>query len=134
MTVGQNDDLAKIIVENALHIAVAFPFIGLTVTQGEEIRGALIFNNFDRHNIDMTVFANGNWSIGDVRNIARYVFERLDCKRISAVTLATNEQAISRLKALGFEREGYLPERFLQGDAIAFGLLRSKQKIMRLTP
>ena len=131
--IGQNDELAKIAIENALNISIAHPFVGLVVTRGEDFSGALILNNFDRHNIDMTVLATGNWSMSDVRNIARYIFDQLDCKRITSVTLANNKKAIHRLQILGFKREGCLRERFPQGDAIAFGLLRSEQKLTRLS-
>ena len=133
MPVSQNDFLAKAAIQDALGVKIAQPFVGLVVVRDEQFCGAFIFNNYDCQNVDATAVIIEPFSLGDARNIARYVFETLGCKRVTCSTLSTNAKAINRLLALGFEREGVQKERFPAGDAVIFGLLRSKQKILRLT-
>ena len=132
MAVEQNDVLARTAIEQGLGVRVSDPFIGLVVSHETNLHGAIILNNFDRHNIDLTIMAFEPWKISDVRDLARYVFVQLDCKRATCITLATNEKAINRLISMGFKREGLMRERFPQGDAIVFGLTRNEQKILRL--
>jgi hypothetical protein len=132
MRVSQNDALAKTAIEENLNVIIARPFTGLIIADNERLNGALIFNNYTKQNIDMTVLSLGPWSITNVRDIARYVFEKLNCKRVSCQTLTTNFSAINRLMKLGFELEGTAKDYFPQGDAFFFGLVRSNQKILRL--
>lgn len=59
-----------------------------------------------------------------VRGLLRYPFIQLGCKRITAITEATNQPIRAFLCRLGFREEGYHPDSFESGDAVSFGLLR----------
>lgn len=92
--------------------------------------GAAILNDYTPgQNIELTMYAKGSWSAGDVRGVARYCFQRV--RRITARTSVKNARAIKMLEAMGFKREGVLRDWFADADAIVFGLLRSEQRIYR---
>lgn len=107
---------------------VADPFIGLLVECDRRLVGAVILNDYRAgQNIELTVHAAGNWSVRDVRDIARYCFARV--KRITAHTNVRNFRAIRMLEVLGFKREGIARDWFKDGDALVLALLRSEQRI-----
>ncbi|MCZ6654366.1 MAG: GNAT family protein [Planctomycetota bacterium] len=62
------------------------------------------------------------------RTLLRFAFEELELHRIEADVDPRNEAPIRLLERLGFQREGYLRERWLVGqethDTIFYGLLR----------
>ena len=126
--VRQNSEAARRYIERALGLHVADPFIGLIVERSGQVVGAVILNGYrPGQNIDLSVHACGNWSVADVREIARYCFDRV--KRITAHTSVDNERACKMLEVLGFRREGILREWFNDGDAYLYGLLKSEQRI-----
>lgn len=130
--VAQDDERAGRAIEAALGVTVALPFVGLVVTEGEILVAALVFNNFDRINVDLSITVFSPLKIGPIRDIARYVFGRLGVARLTCATLTTNVGAINRLETLGFVREGTLRRRFKQGDAYVYSLLADEQKFARL--
>lgn len=128
--VRQDSHAARLYIEHALGIHVSDPCIGLIVEKKDQVVGAVILNDYTPgQNIELTAHTKGNWSISDVRGVARYCFERV--RRITARTSVKNTRAIYMLTALGFKREGVLREWFSDADAIVFGLLRSEQRIYR---
>ena len=58
-----------------------------------------------------------------LRHILRYPFVQLGCKRVTAVTEATNHPAREFLCRLGFRQEGIHPDARPTGDAVSYGLL-----------
>jgi RimJ/RimL family protein N-acetyltransferase len=62
------------------------------------------------------------------RALLRFAFEKLDLHRVEADVDPRNEASIRLLERLGFQREGYLRERWIVGDeindTILYGLLR----------
>lgn len=128
--VRQDDEAARRYIERELGIHVSDPFIGLVVEQNGKQVGVVILNDYTPgQNIELTAHTKGNWSVSDVRGVARYCFERV--RRITARTSVKNTRAAYMLTALGFKHEGVLREWFKDADAIVFGLLRSEQRIFR---
>jgi hypothetical protein len=128
--VRQDSETARRYVERNLGLHVADPFIGLIVEKDGKQVGAVILNDYTPgQNIELTAHTCGNWSVSDVRGVARYCFERV--RRITARTSVKNTRAAYMLTALGFQREGVLRNWFDDADAIVFGLLRSEQRIYR---
>lgn len=131
MIVRQDDAFVAATFLSLHSITIAAPFVGLVVMSGDSLAGAVAFHGFDKWNVDMSAIVLKPWTIGAVRDIAKYVFGRLKCWRVTCLTLATNDRAINRLTKFGFEVEGIMKDRFPQGDAIVFGLMASRQKILR---
>jgi hypothetical protein len=132
--VSQKDGAAKLLIDSALGVSLAPPFVGLVVEDEKGVVAAFAFNGFDHQNVDMSVVVSRALAIPAIRAIARYCFDRdrLGCKRVTCLTLATNHRAINRLESLNFRLEGVLKERFPNGDALQFALLASEQKFVRL--
>ncbi|WP_375764236.1 GNAT family N-acetyltransferase [Bradyrhizobium sp. Pha-3] len=128
--VRQDSEGARRYVERELGLHISDPFIGLVIEKDGKAVGAVILNDYTPgQNIELTAHTCGNWSIADVREIARYCFARV--RRITARTSVNNTRAAYMLRALGFKREGVLRHWFDDADAIVFGLLRSEQRIFR---
>jgi hypothetical protein len=128
VTVKQESFAARLYIERALGIYVADPFIGLLIEKDGKRVGAVILNDYrPGENIELTAHTSGNWSVRDVRDIARYCFTRV--RRITAHTSVKNTRACYMLEALGFRREGTLREWFNGQDGFVYGLLKSEQKI-----
>lgn len=126
--VKQDDAAARQYILARLDIHIAKPFIGLIVERDGEQVGAVILNDYrPGQNIELTAHTCGNWTIRDVRDIARYCFQRV--KRITARTSVNNTRAAYMLETLGFKREGVMRQWFGETDAIVFSLLRAEQKI-----
>lgn len=128
--VRQESAAARLYIENALGCCICDPFIGLLIENDGKSVGAVILNDYTPgRNIELTAHTSGNWRVGDVRNVARYCFQRV--QRITARTSVKNTRAIYMLEALGFKREGVMRAFFKDSDAIVFGLLKSEQRIFR---
>lgn len=132
MIVSQDDDVAKMLVDAELGVSMAHPFVGLLAKDETGIAAAFVFNNFDHINIDLTIVARKPLTIGAIRDIARYVFGRLGCRRVTCLTSVQNHRAINRLGQLKFRLEAVLRERLPSGDAFQFCLLASEQRFVRL--
>lgn len=103
---------------------------GPCATIGVVARGNLVavavFHQYRHPNIEISfVTADKRWSTPQtVRGVMRYPFIQLGCKRLTAITEATNQSTRTFLCRLGFTQEGYHPDAFETGDAVTYGLLR----------
>jgi hypothetical protein len=133
MTIISDNWAAKEIVEAALVRKICEPFRGLVIKDGMNVSGAIIFNNYDQHDIHFTCVLSRPIGMRDARSVARYVFEQLGCRRCTAVTASSNYPARKALLQLGFRQEGILREHFELDDGVVYGMLRSEQKIVRMS-
>lgn len=133
MRIEQNDDLAASYVHQFLGQDVrGTPFVGLLIkTDNGGVVGCVVFNDYANGNIELTGVGRGCWTISVIRNLARYVFKRLNCRRVTARTAQSNHEARAALRALGFKREGRVRDWYGHEDAIVYGLLRREQRIVR---
>lgn len=101
------------------------PCTAIGVRHAEEIVAVAIYSEYRHPNIEITfVTSSPRWaSPNTVRAIIRYPFLQLGCKRITAITEATNQPARAFLCRLGFEQEGIHPDALPTGDAVTYGLL-----------
>lgn len=110
-----------------LGIADWGPCATIAVLRDMEIVAAAVFNNYRHPNIDIS-FATTTvrWATPHVvREILKYPFDQLGCKRISIVTEASNQRARAFALRLGFREEGIHPDALPSGDAVTLGLLAS---------
>jgi len=93
-----------------------------------------LFNlDFNHHRAEIGyALGRDNWGQGYMHEaltaVLRYAFNELDFHRIEADVDPRNANSIRTLERLGFQREGYLRERWQVGgeiqDALFYGLLR----------
>lgn len=102
------------------------PSSAIGVARGNKIVAGAVFNNFRWPNIEVTFAATSpRWATRQTfRAILRYPFIQLDCRRLTAVTEATNQPARAFLCRFGFREEGLHPDALPTGDAVTHGLLR----------
>lgn len=91
-----------------------------------EILGGVVFNNWNGANVELSVAGRGAVTRQAFRDIAEYCFGQLGLRRITMHTRATNLRLINQAERAGFAREGYRKDWFLEGDAIALVMLRSR--------
>lgn len=91
-----------------------------------KLAAVAVFHQFRKPSIEISfVTADKQWATPQtVRGILRYPFIQLGCKRLTAITEATNQSTRTFLCRLGFREEGYHPDSFESGDAVSYGLLR----------
>ena len=101
------------------------PCVAIGVAHRGEIVAAAVYNQYRHPNIQVTfVTSSPRWaSPGAIRAILGYPFNQLRCKRITAITEATNQPARAFLCRLGFREEGYHPDSLPSGDSVTYGLL-----------
>lgn len=103
------------------------PCQAIGVIRNAEIAAVAVFNQFRWPNIEISfVTADPRWATRqNIREIMGYPFNKLQCKRLTAITEHTNQRTIAFLCRLGFREEGYHPDVFENGNAaITYGLLR----------
>lgn len=102
------------------------PCRALGVVRHGALVAAAVFHQYRHPNIEISfVTADPRWATRqNIQEIFRYPFVQLGCKRLTAITEATNQRARAFLCRLGFHQEGVHPDAFLSGDAVTYGLLR----------
>ena len=104
----------------------------------------LLIGTTTLYNLDFTnrraelgyALARKHWGQGYMHEalqaLLSYAFETLDLRRLEADVDPRNEASIKSLERLGFQREGFLRERWEVGgeiqDALFYGLLRPEWK------
>lgn len=102
------------------------PCRAIGVIRRGEIAAVAVFSQYRPPNIEISfVVEDPRWATPQaVRAIMRYPFAQLGCKRMTAITEATNQRARAFLARLGFQLEGIHPDALPTGDAATYGLLR----------
>lgn len=92
------------------------------------LAAVIVFHDFRWPTIEASIWsATPRWATPAVlRVVMRYAFEQLACRRITAVTEATNQRARAFLCRLGFEQEGIHRDALPTGDAVSYGLLKAQ--------
>jgi RimJ/RimL family protein N-acetyltransferase len=92
-----------------------------------QLGGAMVFNDFNEGNVEVSLVAPKRVSRGLLRMAAVYAFSQLDCRRISARTRASNLRVRKFIEKVGFQQEGVLRAYYRDGDdAVLYGLLKGE--------
>lgn len=124
----------KTIAEWAAHnlgIEISPPFVAIGVADGQGLRGGIVYNHYNRFDIEMSIYGPGCMTRGVIRSALAYPFDQLGVLRVSAQTRRDNKAMREILPRLGFKFEGvrerhYGPNR--RDDAFLFGLMREHNK------
>lgn len=119
-----SDDRVAIFVAKACSVQIVPPYTCMGIERGGEIVGGAVFNNFTGADIHVTVAGKG-WTPRFLREVGRYVFDKLRCVRITVITEKPNVVRIAL--RLGGEIEGALRNQFGIGrDAKLIGVHKDK--------
>lgn len=109
-----------------LGVTFAEPFLSLGVYDARRvIIGAIVLNNYDGHNVDMSGTGVGAFTPSVVRSIANYIFNELGCCRITLKTRRSNRKA-RKLLGRHFVYEATLKRGFGDEDALQFRMCRDE--------
>lgn len=100
---------------------------GVTNKAGQII-GAVVFNDYDGRNVEITVVGKGAWSRGVVREIGKHCFEALNCRRVSFTTRQDNWLVQSLVERMGGIWEGRKRDYYDDCDAVFYGILKDEFK------
>lgn len=103
---------------------------GITDRTGA-IVGAVVFNDYDARNIEVTVIGPGAFRKDTIREIGRHCFDDLNCKRVSLTTRASNDLVRSLIERMGGELEGRKRDYYDDDDAVIYGVLKTDFKYRR---
>jgi RimJ/RimL family protein N-acetyltransferase len=68
--------------------------------------GAVIFQNWNGPNIEISYYGKNTMTLGVIRYLARYTLDTFDPARLTAITSKRNRQFMKALQKLGFRVEG----------------------------
>lgn len=126
MSIVIDDKVARFVAE-ACGTTICPPFTAMGIERGGEIVAGVVFNNFTRHDIAVTV-AGGPFMRGFIRAVGHYVFEQLGCLRITIIT--EQQKVIDIAQRLGAQTEGRLRDHFGKGrDGTVLGILRDDWRV-----
>lgn len=86
--------------------------IGFLDKKGE-LRGAALFNNYNKHNIDIHLYTPKCFTKNNIRAVYRYAFLDLKCSRLTAIVKQNSimDELLSK-KSLSFKFESLLDSYF----------------------
>lgn len=76
------------------------------VTKDGNIRGAILLQNYNGSNIELSYYGPRTLSSGIVRSIARLVVSEFNASRLTVVTSKKNRRLMRSLQRFGFRLEG----------------------------
>lgn len=102
--------------------------VGWVSGEGRIKSAALFFGMYEGGNIDMGLAIDPPMSKGFVIAISRYVFQQLQCSRVTVRPPKSNSGAIEQLKRAGFKTEATLKHYYGNEDAEQLRLLAADCK------
>lgn len=121
----QHDLVADWVVER-IGALIAKPYVAIGATRdGKTLCGGAVFNNWNGHNIEITLASEGCLTRGTIKAVYNYLFVQSKAGRVSAQTRRSNKVMRNMFPKFGFEFEGvarnfYGPKR--ADDAFRFVL------------
>jgi hypothetical protein len=127
----QDDTYADEVMRRTFGVRLSQPSVGIVVLQEGRPAGVVVINDYSQGNAELTGIGERCWTVRVCRDLARYVFLRLGCHRLTARTRPSNAKARRALDRLGFKVEGVARDWFGNEDAVIYGLLRRECRLLR---
>lgn len=125
---GQHDLVAGWVSER-IGALISKPYVAIGATKdGKALCGGAVFNNWNGHNIEISLASEGCLTRGTIRAVYHYLFEQSKAGRVTAHTRRSNTAMREMLPRFGFVPEfGGQPARRFYGpnkadDAFVFVL------------
>lgn len=122
---SRDDEVAAWVAERVGSI-IAKPYVGIGATRdGATFCTGVVFNNWNGHNIEITLASDGGLTRGVIRGIYHYLFVQSKAGRVTAHTRRSNKIMRRMLPRFGFIEES-VAKRFYgpnkRDDAFVFAL------------
>lgn len=107
--------------EGRLGTRLSPPYTTIGIEQDGRIVGAWLFNDWNGHNVEISVALDRPLTRGMIRAVEDYVFRQMKARRVTARCRESNQKSATLIRRLGFVLEGRSP--FYYGDdaALIFG-------------
>lgn len=92
--------------------------------------GAVIWNDYEAKNIEMTCIGRGAFQKDVCRELAHYVFNELGLERCSLTVRADNLPVLEMALKFGWKAEGRKRRYYGDVDAVMMGILRHECRFM----
>jgi RimJ/RimL family protein N-acetyltransferase len=110
-----------------LGVTFSPPYVAVGIESHGKPVGAVIFNDYQGGNIEVSAVGRGAFKKGILQHLFRYAFNDLECSRVTVRTRADNEKVIDLAIRFGWRVEGRLRQFYPDGcDAVVFGMLRKE--------
>lgn len=126
MILTVNDERVAEFVARAMDKVFVPPYTVAGLEKDGEIIAGVVFNNYEGTDIQVSIAGHG-WTRGFLADVGQYVFNQLNCERITAIT---EQPKIVRIaERLGGKIEGLMRNHFGKDrDAYIIGILREDYK------
>jgi hypothetical protein len=104
--------------------------VGILNSKGR-LAGAVIVNDYDARNIEMTMVGPGAFRLHAVRAIFAYAFDELKCRRISVTVPEKNIGTIRLAQKCGWVIEGRKRDYYDNDHAIILGMTRDECRFLK---
>jgi RimJ/RimL family protein N-acetyltransferase len=101
------------------------PCVAVGISEGTELIGAVVFNNYTRTNIEASVAGETRAFTPKVIHFCfQYAFGQLGCSRATLRTRKRATEVRQLIERMGFRPEGKMRRYYGDDDAMIYGLLR----------
>lgn len=129
--VTDKSDLVAAWAAKHMQAPVIPPFYALgVVDRFGEPQGALIWHEFTRHSVELTVYAPGVLKRQIIRGVFDYAFNQLSVERITVRAPAGNKPVLKLIEHFGWKFEGIMRRFYGSEDAFIYGMLRSECRFL----
>lgn len=128
MIVLENDDAVAAYIERRLGISLSHPrsVVGF-MTDEKRPLCAVVMNDYTGANIELTIVAErGGLTRGVVGYLARHVFIKNGCRRLTVRTKKRNKLVARMAGRFGFTFECVAKQYFHDDDAVVYRMLKSE--------
>lgn len=120
------DDRVAAFVAGACGVDFIPPWTCMGIEKDGEIIAGVVLNVFEGADVHMSAAGSG-WTRGFLADFGNYVFDQLQCERVTAIT--EQPKVVRLAERLGGEVEGLMRNHFGKGrDAFVVGILKEDWK------
>lgn len=112
--------------ESRLNTVFTPPYTVIGIEKGGKIVGGWLFNDYNGHNVEITVALDAPLLPGMIRAVEHYLFEQMRVTRVTGRCRESNTKSAGMMKRLGFTWEGRLPGYYGTEAAQLFGYTNGK--------
>ena len=125
MRLVENEAIAGFL-EEKLQVKISQPFTAFGfVSDDNRPMCAVLFNDFNRSNMEMTIYAEpGGITRQVLTYLANYVFNKSQCRRLTVRTKKSNKRVLQLAPRYGFKYESVAKHFYPDDDAVVFRMLR----------
>lgn len=105
---GQDDRIIAYL-ESRLDTKLTPPFTTVGIEKDGEITGGWLFNDYNGHNIEISVALDTQLTRGMIRAIKDYLFNQMKVRVVSARCRDSNLVSQNLMARLGFVYRGHIP-------------------------